>query len=152
RTVLRAVREALERTAEMARDLAGPPWHHAVALQPGHAELLDGGAELAGQRVEWKLAVLSHAEVDEVIRIVLPADVAPQIGIDGPHDDLVPIALVERLELGRQQPDRAPRDVFVRLESPGRGSRGNRERDEQRRCDHDRASHAGILRHLDNAT
>jgi len=92
-----------------------------------------------------------RTEIDEVVVILVPSHAAPEIGIDDAHDNLVAIAIVERFQLGGQQVDRAPHDVFVRVEAP-RDARAERSASGSAPPQHERISHAGILRQLDNVT
>jgi hypothetical protein len=39
---------------------------------------------------------VARAEVEKVIRILVPADVSPQIGVDSANDDLVAIVIEKR--------------------------------------------------------
>src|SRR5437764_14960023 len=81
--------ETLERPAKIAEHLRFAPGQQAVTPQRRDAELLERRGVVARQLTKRVLAELTNAEVEEVIAIVLPADAAPQVGIDGADDDLV---------------------------------------------------------------
>ena len=61
-----------------------------------------------------------NAEVDEVVRVVVPPDIAPEIRIDNAGLDLGTVVFVERLQFRRQQVDRAPHDQLMRRKPPGK--------------------------------
>ena len=99
---------ALERAAQAARHLLLPPRQRAEPVERLGAELLDGRALLTRQRRERRLAEFRRAEVDEVVRVVIPRHALPDVGVGDANVQLVAEVLVERLELWRQQLDRAP--------------------------------------------
>jgi len=71
-----------------------------------------------------------------MVRIVFPADVAPEIRIDRPDDHLFTVLIEERLELRRQQIESAAHDQAMPSESPRGGGRRLEQRcDEQQRAD-----------------
>ena len=79
------------------------------------------------------------------MRILGPADVAPEIRIDDAHDNFVAFVHEERLQLGRQQIERAAHDEAVGVESP-RKRRRRREREDQPRGDCEKpSSHIAMI-------
>ena len=110
--------ERLHRAAEVAEFLGLAPRQQAVAFQGRHPEFFERRVVFARQLLERIIAVLFHAEVDEMIRIFIPPDAAPQVGVEHAHDEFVAIRLEERFDRRRQQFDRPPHDVAVRRNAP----------------------------------
>jgi len=129
----------------LAEHLGFPPRQVADALHRVGAEFLQGGVVLARQVRERERAELLHPEIDEVIRIVLPAHEAPRVGIDRAYDQLGAIVLEERLELGGQQIDRAAHDVAMRVGAPRERGSGRERSGHDQRSNDGRLSHSVIL-------
>src|SRR5262249_37622223 len=108
-----------------------------------HAELLNRRAVLAGQLCERVWTVLGHAEIEEVVRLFVPSHIPPQIGIDDPNRQLVTEMIEERLQLLREDIDRARHDVTVRAGPPGK-HRPRRDEEEQDGGPEE-SQHAGIV-------
>jgi hypothetical protein len=103
---------------QVAEHLGLAPRQEPVPLQRRPAKLLQRGAILPWERLERILAVLADAEVEEMVRILVPAHVAPEVRIDDPHHDLFAEVIVERLDLGRQKIDGPLHDQLVPGSSP----------------------------------
>ena len=76
---------------------------------------------------------LRETEVDEMVRIVFPPDHPPRVGVDDADDDLGPVLVEERLQLGWKQIDRPRHDVAVRRSPPGQRWGGREQRNRHRR-------------------
>jgi hypothetical protein len=97
------VAEVGERTLKGAEHLGLAPRQLAVPSENGFAELLQRGGVIARERREVRRdAELRRAEVQKVIRIVVPADRPPHVGIDHAGHEGVPVFDEERLDLGRK--------------------------------------------------
>src|SRR2546423_753798 len=145
RTVYGTRLEGLERAAKVREHFGFAPGQKAVALQRRHAEFVERGAEVARQVAERVRAELTSAEVEEVIRIVLPADAAPQVGIDGANDELVAEMIEKPFQLRREEVDRAAHDVAVPDESPCRRRRRREDERDERCRNQDASPHIDIL-------
>src|SRR5262249_12675778 len=110
----------LEGAAQVAEHLLYAPRQCAVAPDRRDPELLDGLVVVARQRGERILAVLAHAEVHEVVRIVFPADITPQVRIDSANDNLVTIVIEKWFESRWQELDPAGHDQAVAGKAPRR--------------------------------
>src|SRR5262249_31191218 len=114
-----AFRESFKSPSEVADHLLQAPWQRANPLQRGLAELLEGRSVIAWKRDERIRAQFRRAEIDEMIRLFVPADVPPQIGIDRARHDLLSVLDEERLDVSRQDLDRPPHDEAMRRPAPG---------------------------------
>src|SRR5262245_65527391 len=72
-------RETFERAPQIPEFFLLAPRQEAVPAERRHAELLDRGAVLARQLLERIVAELLRPEVNEVIRLLLPAQDAEEI-------------------------------------------------------------------------
>ena len=118
RPVRRTAMKTVERVLKIAERLGGTPRQQPVAPQRRAPEFRDGRIVVARQLGEWIGAVFLHTEIQIVIRIFVPPDVPPQIGIDRANHDLGPVVLEKRLELRREQIDRAAHDQPMPGEAP----------------------------------
>ena len=117
----------------------------AVALQHGLAELFKCGVVFPRQRLKWIRAVLKDSEIQEVIGVVLPPNVAPQVGIRRAHHHFFLEFLEERLQFRREQFDGAPHDQLVSGKSPCKRRAGREEKQREGGRRNKRSSHVVIL-------
>jgi len=103
------------------------------AVNEGASELLHRLVVVARQPGEWKGSERLVIHVEKMIgRLFLPANVAPQVGIDRALDNEGTACDEQRLQLRRQELDHPIGDQLVRIEAPCQRGRWERQHDDQR--------------------